>query len=165
MPSAQSVPLARVVSESRARASDARAGWPLRTAASTSSVQRPAQVADVVVLAHQLGGGQGLVVLAEAVVQQGDGVLAGHSPALAAAGHAGQGGLHELDGLSLTAPERGGAQAAVGPELAPGGLGDRLRLRDERRALLQFARVCVQEVAGQDRERELAELPPPHARA
>jgi hypothetical protein len=67
------------------------------------------------------------------------------------------GGLGELDGLSLTAPERGGAQAAIGPELASGGVGDRLRLRDERRALFQLARVGVQEVAGEDRQRELTQ--------
>src|SRR5689334_24936292 len=49
--------------------------------------ERPSEDAYVVVLAYQLGGGQGLVVVAEAVVQQGGGVPAGHPSPLAAAGH------------------------------------------------------------------------------
>jgi len=48
--------------------------------------------------------------------------------------------VDELGGLGLTALPRGDAQSTVGPELAPGRVGDYLRLRDERRALLQFAR-------------------------
>jgi hypothetical protein len=47
VPSAQSVPLARVISHSRCRAPDARAGWPLRTAASTSSVSDHPRTPDV----------------------------------------------------------------------------------------------------------------------
>ena len=47
----------------------------------------------------------------------------------------------------------------MGPELAPGRVGDRLRLRDERRALRQLARVGVQEDARPEREGELTECP------
>src|SRR6202044_2922553 len=39
--------------------------------------ERPSEDAYVVVLGHQLGGGESLVVAAEAVVQQGGGILAG----------------------------------------------------------------------------------------
>src|ERR1700730_14163353 len=56
-------------------------------------------------------------------------------------------------------PARGAARGPVGPERGPGRVGARLRLRDERRALLQLARVCVQEDAGPDREGELTERP------
>src|SRR4029077_18203370 len=101
----------------------------------------PSEDAYVVVLAHQLGGGEGLVVVAEAVVQQGGGVLASYTPPLTAAGHALHVGLDELGGLGLTAPPRGDARGTVGRELAPGRFGDYLRLRDERRAFRQLARV------------------------
>src|SRR6202035_5769147 len=121
--------------------------------------ERPSEDAYVVVLACQLGGGKSLVVAAEAVVQQGGGVLPGHSPPLATARHAVHGGLDELGGLGLTAAPRGDAQGTVGPELATGRVGDRLRLRDERRTFRQLARVCVQENAGPDRERDLNEGP------
>ena len=97
--------------------------------------------------------------MAEAVVQQGGRVLAGYSPPLTTAGHAVHGGQDDPGGLGLTPPKRGDGQGTVGPELAPGGVGDRLRLRDERRAFLQLARVCVQEDAGPDREGELTECP------
>ena len=66
---------------------------------------------------------------------------------------------NELGGLGLTAPPRGDAGGAVGRELAPGRVSDYLRLRDERRALLQLARVCVQEDPGPDRQGELTECP------
>ena len=56
-------------------------------------------------------------------------------------------------------PECGDAQRTVGPERDPGRFGDHLRLRDERGALRQFARVCVQEDAGPDREGKLTERP------
>src|SRR4029079_4803693 len=59
----------------------------------------------------------------------------------------------------LTAPPRGDAGGTVGRELASGRVGDYLRLRDERRALLQLARVCVQEDPGPDRQGELTECP------
>jgi len=132
-----------------------RGGGPLGPAAAHGRLdqlrERPAEDAHVVVLARDLGGGEGLAVLAEAVVQQGGGVLAGHSPPLTTARHAVHGGLDELGGLGLMAPPRGDAQGTVRPELAPGRVGDRLCLRDERRALLQLARVCVQQDAGPDR--------------
>src|SRR6185369_2631652 len=103
--------------------------------------ERPSQDAYVVVLARHLGGGEGLVVVAEAVVQQGGGVLAGHCPPLATARRAVHVGLDELGSLGLTAPPRGDARGTVGRELAPGRFGDYLRFRDERRALRQLARV------------------------
>src|ERR1700749_838137 len=74
----------------------------------------PSEDAYVVVLAHQLGGGEGLVVVAEAVVQQGGRVLAGHSPPLTTARHAVHGGRDELGEPGLTAPASGGGPSAVG---------------------------------------------------
>ena len=69
MPSAQSVPVASAISESRSSAPAARSGLPLRAAASISSDS--SHIGDAELVARPplpLGGGQRVLVAAEAVV-------------------------------------------------------------------------------------------------
>ena len=99
------MPVASAISASRASGPAARSGWPLRTAASISSASshiggaQPARV-----LGGPLGGGQGLVVAAEAVVEDRAAPVGGGEPEpLAAAQHVLPARLDQRQRLGLLA--------------------------------------------------------------
>ena len=132
MPSAQSVPVAPVVSESRLKASAASSGSPLRTAASIELHQRPRgeqQLVCAVLLRREAR----LLVAAEAVVEQRARPRDDAQARSLAPGHQiGHPGLDQVREVGFAAPPGGERQRTVGREPAPGRLADRLRFVEQR---------------------------------
>lgn len=143
-PSAQSVRALSARTSSWRRASRAASVWPLRAAASTKFDQAPPEQAQVLVFACRAGRREGIVVAAQAVVEDGAAIPGQSDDSPFAPCHPVRGGLLDQGGRDvLVAAPRGQQHRVVFDRDITGGGRDRLGLLDELRRRREFARLHV----------------------